>query len=230
MEQNRMCINCGVEIAKDLSNCPLCGKHIGSCEKTNKSYPLYSLKSFQNAKWYNIIRVVFWIAGLSSIIINLVFTTKPFWFPYIIAALVMIFHVFIKPIKNNVSSYIKNLNIMSVLMAIFVIFIDSYNSYAFNITFGWAVAYVAPLIMFAGVLASGVICLTSKIYESELLRRITLQAVISVIYFIVKYFYFKNLTNWPSLVFMCTSLGLVGLLELFKRNKLIKELIKEFHL
>ena len=230
MVQDRRCVNCGVEIAKDLSNCPLCGKHIGPREEIKKSFPIYSLKTFQCARWFNIIRVVFWIVGFCSIIANLVFTTKPFWFPYVLAALVMVFHVFIEPIKNNVSSYIKNLSIMSVLMALFVIFIDAYNSYAFKISFGWAVEYAAPLIMFAGVSASGIICLSSRIYEADLLRRITLLAAISIIYFIIKYFYFGNLTNWPSLVFMCVSIGFVALLELFKRHKLIKELSKEFHM
>ena len=230
MEQNRICNNCGVEIAEDLSNCPLCGKHIGQHKEINRSYPIYSMKIMQTAKWYNIIRVLFWIAGFVSILANLVFKTEPYWFPYVLAALVMIFHVFIEPVKNNVSSYIKNLNIMSVLMAIFVIFIDAYNHYAFNIEFGWAIAYAAPVIMFAGVLASGVICLSSKIYEADLLRRITLLALISIIYFIVKYFCFENLTNWPSLMFLCTSVGFVVLLQLFKRSKLIKELSKEFHI
>ena len=115
-------------------------------------------------------------------------------------------------------------------MAIFVIFIDSYNSFAFHIKFGWALAYAAPLIMFAGIIASTIICLSSKIYEAELLRRISFLAFLSVIYFLVKIIWFDSLSTWPSLVFMCSSIGAVAMLEIFKRNKLIKELSKEFHI
>ena len=73
-------------------------------------------------------------------------------------------------------------------------------------------------------------CLSTKLYEAELLRRVTFLSIISIIYFLIKIFYFKNLQTWPSLVFMSASVGMVVLLELFKRNKLIKELSKEFHI
>jgi len=232
MEQDRICKNCNVEVSSDLCNCPLCGKYMGDNEykKNRRSYPVYNLKFVHTARWYNIIRVVFWTVGVISTMLNLVFKTSPYWFPYTIAALIMVFHVFISPVKNNVASYIKNLSIMSVLMAIFVIFIDAYNHYSFNVSFGWSLAYVAPLIMLAMIVVSGIICLSSKIYEAELLRRITFLAILSVVYFFIKRYCFETLATWPSLVFMCTSVGIVVVLEIFKRNKLIKELSKEFHI
>ena len=234
MEQDRICKSCGVEVSSDLSNCPLCGKHIGNnntkCEKNERSYPFYNLKTIQTARWYNIINVLFWIIGVICVVVNLVFRTDIYWFPYVLAGLVMIFNAFIEPVKVNVASYIKNLTIMSVLMAIFVIFIDAYNHYSFKVQFGWALAYAAPFIMFAGIIASTIICLSSKIYEVELLRRITFLALFSIVYFLVKIIWFDKLATWPSLVFMCTAVGSVVVLELFKRNKLIKELSKEFHI
>ena len=233
MEQDRFCKYCNVEVSSDLSNCPLCGKHVLQNNKTEQnkmSYPVYDLKSVQSARWYNIIRVMFWLAGIICVSVNVFLGHSPYWFPYALAGLVMIFHVFIEPVKTNVASYIKSLSIMSVLMAIFVIFIDAYDHYAYSIKFGWALAYAAPFIMIAGVTASGVICLSSKIYEVELLRRVVFLAVISIIYFAIKTIWFKSLPTWPSLTFMCTSVGVVMLLELFKRNKLVKELSREFHL
>lgn len=234
MEQNRICENCSVEVSSDLSNCPLCGKHINDnnlkCEVNKKSYPIYDLKFVTTARWYNIIRAIFWIIGIVSTVVNLKYRTDVYWFPYALAGLIMIFHVFIEPIKTNVKSYIKSLTIMSVLLSIFVIFIDAYNHYSFKIQFGWAVSYAAPLIMLAGVVASGIICLSSKIYEADLIRRITFLALFSILYFVVKTFCFETLVDWPSLTFMCTSVSLVVLLEIFKRNKLVKELAREFHI
>lgn len=234
MEQDRRCSSCNVEVSSDLSNCPLCGKHItddGQKPVANhKSYPIYDLKFVDTTKWYNVIRVLFWIAGIICVIVNLIFKTQPFWCPYVLAALVMVFHVFIEPIKVTVSSYIKNLTIMSILVSLFLIFIDAYNHFSFDSPFGWALGYVAPFIMTAGVLASTIICFCSRKHEVELMKSVSFVAVFSVIYFLVKIIFFSNIVTWPSLVFMCVSLSFVVVLELFKRHKLVKELSKEFHI
>lgn len=233
MEQDRKCLNCQVFVSSDLSNCPLCGKHIESSEAARvnrKSYPMYELGYIDTIKWYNITRGFFWIIGIVCFVINLLFKTEPYWFPYVLAALVMIFHVFIEPIKVSVGSYIKNLTVMSVLVAMFLIFIDAYNHFSFKINFGWALGYSAPFVMLAGVIASVIICFCCKRYEVELIKSVTFIAVFSIIYFLVKLIFFKDVVTWPSLVLMCVAVSFVIILELFKRHKLIKELSKEFHI
>lgn len=233
MEQDRICSSCGVEVSEDLSNCPLCGKHINNkkkCEINKNSYPIYNMKNIEQLKWYDIIKGFFWIIAIISVVVNIMFKTQPYWFPYVLTALVMIFNAFISPIKENVSSYIKSLIVMSILVAIFLIFIDSYNYLTLNTLFGWALGYAAPLVMSVSVIASSVICFCSKRFEKDLLKNISFIAVLSVVYFVVKITCFKNIVTWPSLVFMCVSIGVVIMLEIFKRNKLVKELIKEFHL
>lgn len=234
MQQNRYCDVCKVSVSSDLTNCPLCGKHIiktgESVEENKKTYPEYSFKGFQTIKWYNITRGMFWIAALLCVFINLCFPTRPYWFPYVLAMLVMVFHAFIEPLKATVSSYVKELTIMSILVSLFLIFIDAYNYYTLQTKFGWALVYASPFTVMASVIASGVICLCSKKYENELLRSVTFVAGYSIIYFIVVFFAFKNLPLWPTLSFACVSILMVVVLELFKRHKLVKELKKEFHL
>lgn len=234
MEENRFCSSCSVSVSSDLSNCPLCGKHVLKDQETivenKKSYPIYNSKNFQNIKWYNIIRGMFWVTALICLIVNLIFPTKPFWFPYVMALLIMVFHVVIEPLKVKVSDYIKELIIMSILVSLFLIFIDAYNHFTLSTKFGWALSFAGPWTMFASVATSCVICLCSKRYEKELLRSISFITIFSVIYFLVCFFWFKNLPLWPSLVFMCSSILAVVVLELFKRNKLVKELRKEFHI
>lgn len=234
MEQDRICESCKVELSSDLSNCPLCGKHISQklpkAQVNKKSYPIYSLKFVSTARWYNMIRALFWLAGIICVVTNLYFRTTPYWFPYVLAGLVMVFQALIEPIKTRVSSYIKNLIIISVLVAVFLIFVDAYNYYTLAVKFGWAFGYAAPFTMLAGVIATTIISLCSKIYESELLRSVTFIGVVSIVYFIVKIFCFKDIVTWPSLVFMSVSVGAVVVLEIFKRNKLVKELSKEFHI
>ena len=234
MEQDRICESCKVSLSGDLSNCPLCGKHISpklkKAEVNNKSYPLYSLKFVQTARWYNIIRALFWLAALISVLTNLYFKTSPYWFPYVLAGLVLVFHAFIEPIKSRVSSYIKNLIIISILVAIFLIFVDAYNYYSFGTPFYWALGYAAPFVMIAGVVATTIISLSSKLYEGDLLRGVSFIAIFSVVYFLVVSLAFKSVVAWPSLTFMCVSIGAVFILQIFKRNKLIKELSREFHI
>ena len=234
MAQDRFCSSCGVSLSSDLSNCPLCGKH---CKKGNKktennpqSYPHYDFKYVNSIKWYNKIRGCFWAVAFICVIVNLIFPTKPYWFPYVLAGLVMIFHVFIEPIKVSVKSYIKNLNIMSIVVGLFMIFIDAYNSYTLGIKFGWALSYASPMVMLAGVIASSFLCFFYKKQEVELLNSVSFIAIYSVIYFLIVFIFFKPLPKWPSLAFMCAAIGFVILIQIFKRNKLIKQLRKEFHI
>lgn len=234
MEQSNFCENCKVKISSDLSNCPLCGKHILKADEhiqeNRRSYPLYDFAVVNSAKWYNIIRCLFWVIALICTITNLVFKTEPYWFPYVLTALTMIFHGFIAPIKRDVSSYIKSITLTCFIVGMFLIFLDAYNYFTLQTNFGWALSFVAPIVMTCGVVSASIICLSTHIYENQLLRNITFLAIFSIIYFIVKMFAFSWLATWPSLVFMCVSIGFVVILELVKRNRLIKELIKDFHM
>jgi len=231
MAQEKKCNNCNISLSSDLSNCPLCGKFVGKVAKENSnSYPMYDFKKVQKVKWYNTIRILCWAVGLICVATNLIFWTTPLWCPYVVAFLIVAFHAFIEPIKTNVKSYIKELNIMSILVSLFIIFIDAYNHYSFKIEFGWSLALVAPSIMTCAVIASVVICFCKQRYEQALMRSISFIALYSVIYFVVKIIFFKNLMTWPSLMFMCCAVGSIFLLEAFKRNKLIKELSREFHI
>ncbi len=230
--KDRYCSSCNVEVSSDLTNCPLCGKYIAKNQKATvneNSYPVYDLKFVQTAKWYNIIRVLFWLAAVCCVVINLVEPTREYWFPYVLAALVMLFYVFIRPIKVTVKSYIKSLTAMSVVVAIFVIFVDWYNHFSFGTKFGWSVTYAAPFVMFAGVLAAATISFCYKRYENELIRSVAFMGILSVVYFIVIALCF-NFPLWPSLTFMCTSVGLVVVLELFKRRRILENLSHEFHI
>lgn len=233
MEQDRLCPSCGVGVSSDLSNCPLCGKHIGDkgeAKENARSYPVYDTKFVQTATWYSIIRCMFWLSALICVFVNLIFPTRPYFFPYVLAALIMVFYVFIKPLKLSVKEYVKNLAVASILVALFLIFVDAYNHGSLGTPFGWSICYASPMVMLAGVVASAIICFCCKRYESELLRSVMFMAVFSVIFFIVHICVFSELTSWASLALMCASVGLVVVLELFKRNKLISELSREFHL
>lgn len=231
MEQDRKCPSCKVSLAADLNNCPLCGKFISnSIEENKKSYPIYNTSFVVTLAWYGFLRAVFWLAGITCVIVNLIFPSKIYWCLYVLAALLMTFCVFIMPLKVGAKGYIKRLGLISIFVSLFIIFIDVYNHFNFSLRFGWSVSYVAPFVMLAAVIASTLLCFLLKRYEQELLNSVFLMAVVSVLYFLIEIIWFKNLACWPALVLMCSSIGLVIILQLFKRHKLVTQLAREFHL
>lgn len=233
MQQDKICPACKVKISSDLSNCPLCGRFVGEesgTQKNKKSYPIYDTKFVQKYTWFAILRALFWAAAIISAVVNIIFPTKIAWCPYVISALIMVFFVFIRPIKVSVSNYIKSLTAMSILVAIFLIFIDAYNHFSFDTPFGWAMSYSAPFVMLAGVVASSIICLFTRRFERELLISAGTMAVFSILYFVVMVCFFPQLALWASLVLMCSSSGLVVILNIFKRRKMFNEISREFHI
>jgi len=235
MAHYRKCSHCNVDVSSDLSNCPLCGKYVLNDEKNEEieknkySFPIYSFNEIYRAKWVNIIRTLFWIAGAICLIINLIFKTKPYYFPYVITALVMISAVFVTPFSKK-QSYVKNITKSSVIISLFLIFIDAYDYFTMGTTFGWALSYSAPMILSATVLAAAIICIVSRRHEVDMIKSVGWFTIYSVIYFLVVLFAFPELALWPSLVFMSVATGWFLLLQVIKRNLLWKELRKNLHI
>ena len=232
MQRDRICSSCKVEVSSDLSNCPLCGRHIegGALGPNEKSYPIYDTSFVITMAWYSFLRALFVLSGVVCVVVNLIFPAKIYWCLYVLAALLVTFCVFILPLKVGAKQYIKRLNIDSLFISAFIIFIDAYNHFNFGFNFGWSVEYAAPFVMFAAVLCSTVICFCVRRYEGELLTSIAVMAVFSIIYFIVMVCGFRSLSCWAAIVLMCTSVGLVAILRLFKRRKLLSQLAREFHI
>ena len=235
MEQYNKCKNCNVQVSSDLSNCPLCGKYVLNDAKKQKtqenkySFPVYPMKDIARAKWVNIIRVIFWLIGSICLIVNLIFKTKPYFFPYVITALIMIMSVFISPFSKK-ESYLKNITRASIILSLFLIFIDVYDYYTLGTALGWGISYSAPLLLSAMVITATVICLASKRYELDMMKSISKLMIYSIIYFLVVVLAFRELVVWPSLVFMLVSVGWFLILQTVKRNILWKELAKNFHI
>ena len=235
MDQCRKCKNCNVDVSSDLSNCPLCGKYVLDDAKSEKviqnkySFTIYSLNEIYRAKWVSIIRVIFWLIGILSVVVNLIFKTSPYFFPYVVGALVMIMIVFISPFGKK-QSYLKNITRSSIIISLFLIFIDAYDHLTMDTLFGWGLEYSAPLFLTATVLAASIMCLVNKRYEMDTMKHLLVIMIYAIIYFLVVLFAFPNLKIWPSLVFMCVSVGFFIIIQTIKRNLLWKELQKSFHI
>ena len=233
MEPYRKCKHCDVEVSSDLTNCPLCGKYLlGVNEKpqTNKySYPIYKMTEIYRNKWVGTVRAMFFVVSIICLIINLIWRTKPFFFPYVWAALIMIMVVFVAPFSKK-RSYVRNLTWSSIILSLFLIFIDVYDYYTIGTKFGWALGYAAPFVLAGMTLAAAIICLASKRLEVDMIKSVMILFVYSIIYFCVVIFAFSGMVRWPSLVFMAVSFAWFLLLQVIKRNILWKQLEKDLHL
>ena len=235
MEMYRKCDKCNVQVSSDLANCPLCGKYLLNDSKHEKvienkySFPKYEMKEIIRAKWVNIIRILFWLVGSICVLINLIWKTTPYYFPYVVTALVMIMSVFVVPFSKK-RNYLKTITKSSVIIALFLIFIDAYDYYMFKTEFGWALCYTVPFLLSAVVLAAAIICLSSKRLEIDMMKNVTNQVFYSIIYFLIVFFAFKYLPVWPSFVYMCVSFVWFFILETIKHKTLWQELSRNFHI
>ena len=100
MQETKICQSCGVTVAEDLSNCPLCGKFVGDeqtkVQKTKYSYPDYAFKEIvQKNRWVKIVRSFCILASVICLLVNLIFTTSPYWFPYAIAGISVFYIIYL---------------------------------------------------------------------------------------------------------------------------------------
>ena len=235
MAEFRKCNNCNVDVSSDHANCPLCGKYLLDDKKNQKvkeneySFPVYSMKEIHRAKWVNILRIMFWLAAVICVIVNLVWKTKPYFFPYVLTGLFVIMRVFVVPFSKK-QNYTKQITGAAIIVSLFLIFIDAYDYYTLGTTFGWAMGYTVPFLLSAIVIASAIICLASRRSEVDMLKSVWILMIYSIIYFLIVILAFDNIAVWPRLVFMCVAVGWFLLLQVIKRNILWKELGKNFHI
>ncbi len=235
MQETKKCTACGVFVSDDLSNCPLCGKFVGDenikTQKTKYSYPDYAFKEIvQKNRWVKIIRAFCLLAVAICLMVNLIFPTSPYWFPYAIAGIIVFYVIFISPFKENTARFVKNIKWTSVLLSLFFIFIDAYNSATLGYEFGWGYAITVPCVLTAITIITAIICFCSKSNEMELLADCLALFVYSIIYFLVKIFAFPELSTWPSLMYLCVAGGWFVILEIFKSKKFWKETLKKYHI
>ncbi len=232
MAGNR-CKACNVEVSSDLANCPLCGKYVlngNDKAKPNKfSYPVYNYSNIYKEKTLKIVRNIVIVACLICLFVNLIFGTRPYWFPYAVVSLFCIFMMFVHPFRKG-GNLLKSMPASSFYLGFLIIFIDAYNHLAMGLPFGWGFSIVVPFVMVAVSTICAIISFTKNKYAISLAKRLMYIAIASVIYFLVKVLVFKNLITWPSLVFVCVSVGWWLIILIFKPKSMAKEMKKDFHI
>ncbi|MBQ7579198.1 MAG: hypothetical protein IJT25_01560 [Clostridia bacterium] len=230
---DRFCKNCKLSVSEDLANCPLCGKYLleenDEVHETKFSFPVYDGAIASKEKLLKTVRNLMLIAGLICIIVNLIFTTSPYWFFYPVVSLFCVYMGIIHPFRRNRDFIIRMQFSCFYIMAL-LIFIDAYTSICFNKSFGWGYALAAPLVYtFVSIVAFILSCTKYK-FNMVLAKQSIYVAVLSIIYFAIKVTLFSNLILWPSLVFLCVACGNFILLMFIRAKGVKQEMEKEWHI
>lgn len=229
--QNKYCEACHVEVAADLTNCPLCGKYLGSqipTQNTPTTFPIYSASKIKRGKWIQFVRNCFILVAALCVLINVIFRDTIFWCLYPVVGLLCIYFIFVRPFKNQ-GFYLHTLTQMGLFTSLLLLFIDAYNHHLFQTKFGWSLVYVVPFVLLGFTILVNILCLTSNkrdfLYVKSSLRLL----FYSLLLFIVKLVWVPGV-NWPTVALFCTALGLLSFVLIVKKQKLQKALIKKVHM
>ena len=230
---NRFCKSCGVSVSEDLSNCPLCGKYILKDDEktklTKSSFPQYNYVSIAKEKAFKIVRNIVFYAIIICVLVNLVFITKPFWFPLAIMPLFCLYMIFIHPFRHG-GSFLAKLPSGVAYASLMLIFIDAHCHLCYATKLGWAIGYAVPLSWFAIILTCAIIGFSSNKLCMYYVRQVPIIVIFSVIYLIVKLVFFKDIARWPSLLFVFSAGAWWVLGASFKKKLFKDEMKKDYHI
>ena len=234
MNKKHYCSSCGVKVGAGLRFCPLCGKFVA---ESSDASPIESFESFpkvdqsytQVERWIKLIRAILALCGVVATTINLFFKTDPYWFPYVLIGIFVVWRILFYPFKEG-RSHIASIPFSGIIISILLMFIDIYGYCFHGTTLGWALGYTVPAVLTFAILVSFVLAISHRKFEQHLTKGVIWLLLASILFLIGKLIWFNNLATWP--VFMSLLSGVVALvlLFIFKRKRLIKEFNRDFHI
>lgn len=218
------CKKCGVDIADNIKNCPLCG---GSVETENDGEESFSCYP-NNKNWYNkrnlilnIVLTVVLIGLFISFTVDLFFNRRLAYSWYTITGCAIFLIDIYFPIKKH-WSFSTISTIVGISVCLYILFIELYTQ-----TFGWGVNYVIPFfILFMSLYSTAIVFMRNYYKGFEFTLPLIIFTILATITFVVSYV--LNLIIWPSFSVFLASLSLLIIVLVFKSKKVKQELEKSF--
>lgn len=231
-DNSRYCTSCKTKVSKDLSFCPLCGKYLleenEKIETNGATFPNYDYTYIRRGRWIKTVRNTFVTLALIVLLINLMFSPKVLYFPYVWTSLVYVFFVCIEPFKNK-TIYLKFLVRVALLTSLFLIFIDYYDHITLKTDFGWSLSIVAPSVLTGFSVLIGLLALFNKKFEIMHFYGSFMMVIVAIFYYLINIIFFREFVDWAILMFLCASVISVLLLFTFKNKIIMKDVKKKFH-
>ena len=229
--QNKYCQACHVEVSADVTNCPLCGKYLGSQAQTSitdTTFPIYDASQIKRGKWVQFVRNACIVFAALCVLINVIFRDTIFWCLYSVVSLLCLYFVFVRPFKVK-GFYLYTLTQMALFTVLLLVFIDGYNHHLFQTAFGWSIVYAVPSVLLGFIILVNILCLVSNKRDFVYVKASLRLLLYSLVLFVIKYCWVAG-ANWPVVASLCTALGLLSFVLIFKKQKLQKALIKKVHM
>lgn len=232
--REHFCQHCRVDVAEDLKYCPLCGKFVLKDEhdeavEGGNSYPIYDLSYIYRAKWLKVVKDVLWFSAFLVVLINLLFDTAVYWFPYVLAGLFAFWKVVFLPFKEG-ENHIRRIPVSGLIIALLLMFIDIYDHICWGTALGWAIVFASPAVLTATTIMSLILSISTSKYDVQLIRGIVYLVIISVIVFVLRLFIFRSFAIWPTFMFLVSASASLFILLVSKKRRMVKEINRNFHI
>jgi hypothetical protein len=218
----KKCPKCLVEVKSNRRTCPLCGQMLEGEGSTHPTYPPYQPVIKQVNLMLRIILFITLVAGLTSLLINILTYVDTWWAGYVILGLIYMWIVIKSTIlsRRNVA---KKLLTQMITLSLIVIAIEKISK-----TSGWALDYVVPSICGLTTIAIIILIMSKKMRFNDYLLYLITTVLIS---FVPMILYWSNVVAvlWPSVtaagISVVTILGMI----IFADTATKDELKKRFH-
>lgn len=218
----KKCPKCLVEVKSNRRTCPLCGQMLEGEGTTQPTYPSYQPITKQINLMLRIILFITLVAGLTSLLINVLTYVDTWWAAYVILGLIYMWIV----IKSTILSHrnvAKKLLIQMIALSLIVIAVEKISKSS-----GWALDYVVPSICGLTTIAIIILIMSKKMRYNDYLLYLLTTVLISFVPIIL---YWSDVVAvlWPSVtaagISVVTILGMV----IFADKATKDELKKRFH-
>lgn len=221
----KRCNECHVEIAEDVSVCPLCQHGLENISKDQKG-SMYPSIEFDKQKFMLLIRIFLFfsiILILGLVTVN-VFTYTGIWWSVICIGVIIYFWITVRYSIQNNANYAAKILVQTIGGMGLCLLIDVVVGYQ-----GWSINYVIPAIILIAYLAIVILMIVNFMnWQSYILFQITL-VIFSMILMGLN---FLNIITKPMLSYVTVGVTLIIFIGtvVFGDKKAKTELIRRFHI
>ncbi|MDD4212469.1 MAG: DUF6320 domain-containing protein [Bacilli bacterium] len=219
----RKCPNCLVEVKTNRKTCPLCGQLLTGDGSNLPTHPPYQPQSKHINLFLRITLFITIVAGLVSVLINILTYEGVMWAGYVILGLIYMW-IIIKSTILSRRNIAKKLLIQMIALSLIVIGIENLSQ-----TSGWALDYVVPSICGLSVIAIIILIVSKKMRYNDYLLYLITTILISFVPIIL---YWTDVVGvlWPSVT--SATIGVITIvgMVIFADTATKDELKKRFHI
>ncbi|MFT8318465.1 MAG: DUF6320 domain-containing protein [Sporolactobacillus sp.] len=218
----RYCEKCRVKVRGEETRCPLCQNRLtGSAEEN--VYPSIPTVYKQNELFFKSLIFSTITAGVVCAAINLILPQSGYWSVFVLLGILCFWISLSYALrkKDNIPKSISN--------QVFILSILSVGWDWFTGWHGWSVNYVLPISFSVALLSLAIIAKVIKLPAEDYIVNLVVDIVFGIAPLIL---YIAGLVGpvIPSVI--CTSLSIISLsaLILIEGKRVLREIIKNFHL